>query len=51
MVNEGDYDEEDENKPENYDDFSERDELYQLLYEEYFFKLKKFWKEYSINCV
>lgn len=46
-----DYDEEYENKQENYDDFSERDELYQLLYEEYFFKLKEFWKEYSINCV
>lgn len=51
------YGDEDENESSvnvNYlddDDYPERDELYELLYEEYFFKLKEFWKEYSINCI
>ena len=43
-------DEEDEKKQEDYDDFTERGELYELLYEEYFFNLKESCEEYSINC-
>jgi len=53
-----DYDEdEDEGDevPKKYDifddeDYPEREELYNLLYEEYFFKIKEMWEEYSINC-